>query len=507
LEKGQAALQGEFSKVLAATVATNSALEELKSMFSSYIGKRLGSEHASPSVSKSALENPMGVTMPGLELPPVFPSPIPEIVSSEAVARTTQAGAERDRTSTSPRKTVSQGNVAAREKGVTDGPSKTKEASVHCSEGEDVSEKPPDKGVSAEDVSLATVGGDSETPDSAGGDGNVAAEDSGKAGALAGALGNTRTSRRRLPRAAAEVMHAVTAIPTSNSDKVEGALNFPMSMNGRGKDKLVIFNVHGTLVDSSLIAEKNPNSKIRPTIRTTTRRVVFRPRLRAFLSRCSLHFSVAFWGSKSAAYMDEVVPAMIGGMSAGSECLPLFVWSAKDCEPVEFEGDTPTAWGKRLAKVYDAWPQFSAHNTLIIDNNKSRISCNLGANVVISKPFYVADLENLDDDKNFLESTLWPTLQLFLSAADVKDFRRKFLGKSPRKDRRRQDLHVHECAIEEVVQVEGEGTREPHGSLMVTSPHFHVQPILNLRICVCRRWRGRKRRSSYQRAKRRRRRR
>ena len=303
-------------------------------------------------------------------------------------------------------------------------------------------------------------------------------------------------------------MHAVTAIPASNSDnsdKVEGALNFPLSMNGRGKDKLVIFNVHGTLVDSSLIAEKNPNSKIRPTIKTTTRRVVFRPWLRAFLSRCSLHFSVAFWGSKSAAYMDEVVPAMIGGISAGSECLPLFVWSAKDCEPVEFEGDTPTAWGKRLAKVYDAWPQFSAHNTLIIDNNKSRISCNLGANVVISTPFYVADLENLDDDKNFLESTLWPMLQLFLSAADVKDFRRKFLGKSPRKDRRRQDLHVHECAIEEVVLVEDEGTHEPHGSLMVTSPHFHVQPILNLRICVCRRWRGRKRRSSQQRPRRRRR--
>ena len=88
-------------------MATNSAVEELKSMFSSYIGKRLGSEHASPSVSKSALENPMGVTMPGLELPPVFPAPIPGIVSSEAVARTTQAGTERDRTSTSPRKTVS----------------------------------------------------------------------------------------------------------------------------------------------------------------------------------------------------------------------------------------------------------------------------------------------------------------------------------------------------------------------------------------------------------------
>ena len=71
-----------------------------------------------------------------------------------------------------------------------------------------MSEKPADKGVSAEEVSLATVdrvtekgkvdaanvGGDSETPDSAGRDGNITAEDSGKAGAPAGALGNIRTS-------------------------------------------------------------------------------------------------------------------------------------------------------------------------------------------------------------------------------------------------------------------------------------------------------------------------
>ena len=99
-------MQGEFSKVLATTTATSSAVEELKSMFTSYIGKRLGSEHGSPSISKSALENPMAVTMPRLELALVFPSPTPGILSSEAVVRTTQPAAQRDKTNTSPDKNV-----------------------------------------------------------------------------------------------------------------------------------------------------------------------------------------------------------------------------------------------------------------------------------------------------------------------------------------------------------------------------------------------------------------
>jgi hypothetical protein len=443
------------------------------------------------------LDNPAGVTTPGLELaPPVG---------------TSEPAAQRDKTTTSPGKSVSQENVAATKKGASDGPPETKEASAPKSTGEDFTENPANEGVSVEEVSLdgigrviekgkadaANVGGDFETPDSAGGERNVIAEDSGKASAPAGGSANASRTRNRHSRAAAEVklaaevMLAVKANAVSPSVNVEGDLILPVSMNGRGRNKLLIFNVHGTLLDSSLIAEKNPNSRIRATIKTKTRRVVFRPWLRAFLSRCCVNFAVAFWGSKSAAYMDEVVPAMIGGISAGSECFPLFVWSGKDCEPVDFEGDTAVAWGKSLAKVYEAWPQFGAHNTLIIDNKKSQISHNPGNNVVVSTSFYVAELEKLADDRNFLESTLWPLLQLFLAAADIKEFQRQL---SPRKKKTRQDLRVNECAIEEVVSVEGEGTREPQGLLMFTSPHLHVHAILNMRICVCRRWRRKKRR-------------
>jgi hypothetical protein len=57
---------------------------------------------------------------------------------------------------------------------------------------------------------------------------------------------------------------------------------------------LLIFNIHGRLLDCSLLSEKNPNSKIRTTIKTETCRIVFRPWLIDFLSRCINNFVVAF---------------------------------------------------------------------------------------------------------------------------------------------------------------------------------------------------------------------
>ena len=131
---------------------------------------------------------------------------------------------------------------------------------------------------------------------------------------------------------------------------------------------------------------------------------------------------MAFWDSKSAAYMDDVVPTMTGGNAGDLQLSPLFVWCAKDCEPMEFKGGTPIAWEKPLSKVYDKWPQFSACNTLVIDNKMSWVSCNPSANVVISSPFYVAKLGKLANDNNFLRSNLWPLLQTFQLSADINKF-------------------------------------------------------------------------------------
>ena len=239
---------------------------------------------------------------------------------------------------------------------------------------------------------------------------SVNLEESGKTSGRAAVKRNPiPNTRARHPRAAAEVIHALPALPLSTS--VEGGgLKLGMSLSGRGREKLVIFNVHGTLLDSSLRVENNPNSKIWPTVKTKSMRIVFRPWLHAFLSRCFIHFAMAFWGSKSAAYMDEVVPTMMGWNVGGPKFCPLFVWSGKQCEAVEFQGGTPIAWRKSLSKVYEKWPQFNATNTLIIDNKVSRVSYNPSSNVIISFPFYVAELDKLADDKNFLKSTLWPVL-------------------------------------------------------------------------------------------------
>jgi hypothetical protein len=58
--------------------------------------------------------------------------------------------------------------------------------------------------------------------------------------------------------------------------------------------KLLVFNIHGTLLDCSLLIDKNPNIAIWPTLTTDKRRVIFRPGLIDFLTRCFMRFDVAF---------------------------------------------------------------------------------------------------------------------------------------------------------------------------------------------------------------------
>ena len=75
--------------------------------------------------------------------------------------------------------------------------------------------------------------------------------------------------------------------------------------------KLLVFNIHGTLVDCSLLTEPHPNSNIRITRKSSTRRFVFRPWLTKFLDRCFKNFKVAFWGIKSLGSMEDVVAEMM----------------------------------------------------------------------------------------------------------------------------------------------------------------------------------------------------
>jgi hypothetical protein len=138
------------------------------------------------------------------------------------------------------------------------------------------------------------------------------------------------------------------------------------------RKKLLVFNVHGTLLDSSLFVDKNPNTAIRPTLRTAKRRVVFRPGLIDFLNKCFVHFEVAFWGRKSEFYMDNVVPSMLRRMKEGSTFRPLFVWSGKECEVTKFEDGIHLEWRKPLQKVFWQYPTFNHTNTVMIDHKTYR---------------------------------------------------------------------------------------------------------------------------------------
>ena len=119
--------------------------------------------------------------------------------------------------------------------------------------------------------------------------------------------------------------------------------------------KLLIFNVHGTLLDTSLLREPNPNPGIRVTKKTTTRRFVFRPWMVEFLRRCMTFFRVALWGQKSREYMDEVLREILPVFEHMEGHKPLFAWSAKECELIQRTDDV-AIWGKPLTKVWKEWP-------------------------------------------------------------------------------------------------------------------------------------------------------
>ena len=62
----------------------------------------------------------------------------------------------------------------------------------------------------------------------------------------------------------------------------------------QGTSKLLVFNVHGTLLDCSLLYKKNPNTKIGASAYAASRRIVCRPWMAEFLNQYFLSFEVAF---------------------------------------------------------------------------------------------------------------------------------------------------------------------------------------------------------------------
>jgi hypothetical protein len=76
-----------------------------------------------------------------------------------------------------------------------------------------------------------------------------------------------------------------------------------------------------------MISDKNPNPKLKPTFKTTNRRVLIRSWINELLLKCFKNFKVGFWGSKSKSYMDEMVLALLKRVKSTEPLVPAFVSS------------------------------------------------------------------------------------------------------------------------------------------------------------------------------------
>jgi hypothetical protein len=259
-----------------------------------------------------------------------------------------------------------------------------------------------------------------------------------------------------------------------------------MAENKKASLKLVIFNIHSTLLDYSLKGERNPNSSIRYSVQTECRRVVFRPWLLQFLSKCFINFIVGFWGNKSESYMDDVLPAVLTRLKGRMKYKPLFLWSGKNREAAGFDDRDYISWDKPLRKVFENLPSYNVTNTVIVDHKGFRVGCNALGNVIITSPFYVYSLGKLGDDGNYLKASLWPLLEGFASTSKVSNFREyypsNFLEPGARVPKLYGKLSRSEVAKDGI----GKGTCKPHGSALWVSPHLLFVYSSNcVRIIVC----------------------
>jgi hypothetical protein len=257
--------------------------------------------------------------------------------------------------------------------------------------------------------------------------------------------------------------------------------------------KLLVFNVHGTLLDCSLLLDKNPNPTLRPTFKIENRRVLICPWLSELLCKCFKNFRVGFWGSKSKRYMDEMVPTLLGRVRSPEPLVPAFVWSQKECDVTQWWNNDPVAWGCPLEVVYRTWPHSNSSNTVIIDQNPSRVSCNPRANVIVVSPFYHAQLTKVGDDNLFLKTSLWPQLSGLFALVDMVDFETHYpelrLQEQETIDEESYENKNLSCNLQ---SVQGEGTCRPVGPTCMMSPYLALNSLFDFVICCMYRPNGRR---------------
>jgi hypothetical protein len=114
--------------------------------------------------------------------------------------------------------------------------------------------------------------------------------------------------------------------------------------------------------------------------------------------------------------------------------------------------------------VFDQWPRKNNSNTIIIDQKLERVDCNRGTNVIVTRPFYVVDIEKLGDDMLHLKSLVWPMLEKFSLSEDVQKFRKKYRRDMAEAGITLTQLIETKAELDMAGAIQGEGTYEPGGS-------------------------------------------
>jgi hypothetical protein len=385
IESRQDDLDGKISLVLASTKAHTKALDELNAMFAKYIGRFRDSEDGSPSVSKSTLENQVSHPSPLVESVELQDVDIPqhpqfevdtqdssaacntrEMVKVTSVAeKTAEKPAEKPQKQEKD-KIIVPSAVENRERDQTSIPSVAAKSKVNPGASNAPATAVPTMPSKPQLKPLMKIGAvvrESGMPHSSprkakatpektgdlkpvdrevkGGSGPSKAKTMGTTtddsnpysleGAIDGLLEVGGSGGHRSPakvkKLAKPVEDEAPAIPKEEAPTKVRSKDLQVAHRAPtpARTKLLVFNVHGTLLDCSLLLDKNPNTAIWPMLRTAKRRVVFRPGLIDFLNKCFVHFEVAFWGEKNEVYMDDVVPSMLRRMKEGSTFRPLFV--------------------------------------------------------------------------------------------------------------------------------------------------------------------------------------
>ena len=113
---------------------------------------------------------------------------------------------------------------------------------------------------------------------------------------------------------------------------------------------------------------------------------------------------------------------MLERLKCPAAVVPVFVWSQKHYEAIQWSGSDAVAWGYSLQSMWIKFPYSNSSNIMIVDHKPECVRCNPDANVILATPFYDQELTNIGDDSQFLKTSLWPQLQsVFGSVAPAKE--------------------------------------------------------------------------------------